>query len=192
MNEQFSLSDTDVKKQLERLLSTEVDVPDAWRTGTNPDVHYPGDCYCRACRYVIDLAKRLPKEQIWLVHGEYGFSIGHAWVELPGDVVFDAVLQRFYGKQGYYEIQSANPLYMYSSGAAMRLAANIPGETPGTTRFGEWHLVLKLPPADPQAPTVIDFDHARELLITSGLRPDMGEHSKNNQSAMKRMRRGRT
>jgi hypothetical protein len=44
---------------------------------------------------------------MWLVHGEYGLGQRHAWVELPGDVVFDGVLQRFYKKLAYYDIELA-------------------------------------------------------------------------------------
>lgn len=169
------LLEADLRRQLDRLRSAEVDVPEDWRAGIDPDVHYPGECYSRAYRYARELALRLLNEQIWLVHGEYGLSIGHAWVELSRDVVFDAVLQRFYGKVGYYEIQIASPWYKYSPGAAMLIAANVPKDSSGTWRCGGWHVVLKLPWADPQNPTVIDHDRARELLITSGLRPDLAE-----------------
>src|SRR5262249_24697980 len=172
----------DLQGQIHRLQCAEVDVPEEWRAGTNEAVPYPEECYHRAYLYACALAPRLPPdEQIWLVHGEYGISTGHAWVELPGDVVFDAVLQRFYRMQAYCDIQLASPWYKYSPVAAMIIAANMP-------KGGVWHLVLKLPWANPQNPTVIDHHRAVELLIASGLRPDLVEPRKKSRPAKKRGR----
>jgi hypothetical protein len=180
------VAEADLRRQLHRLRSAEVDVPAIWQKGIDPRVQYPGECFCRAYHYVIDLVQRLPaNEHIWLVHGEYGISTGHAWVELPGDVVFGAVLQRFYEKPGYYETQSASPWYKYSPAAAMIIAANIPADNSETRRYGGWHLVLKLPWADPQNPTVIEHDQVIELLITARLLPDLAKPSKKSRPATK-------
>ena len=36
-----------------------------------------------------------------------GAGIAHSWLELPGDVVFDGVTQRFYRQTAYYERRGA-------------------------------------------------------------------------------------
>ena len=38
----------------------------------------------------------------------------HAWVELPGEVVFDGVVQAFFTRASYYEVMGALPEKMYS------------------------------------------------------------------------------
>jgi hypothetical protein len=180
----------DLERQIGRFQGAEIDVTEDWRAGTDPSNLRAGQCYEHACRYATNLALKLPaEEQIWLVHGEYGLSVGHAWVELPGGVLFDAVLQRFYRRSDYYEVQFASALYKYSPAAAMIIAANMHGSTPGTTRWGGWHVALKLPPADPQNPTVIDHNRAHELLISSGLRPDLARPKKSGLPAKNRRRR---
>jgi hypothetical protein len=68
-----------------------------------------GDCYTQAYYYATDHA---PDGSI-LIHGHIregrpsSKHIGHAWVELPCDIVFDGVLQKFYHKDGYYEARNA-------------------------------------------------------------------------------------
>lgn len=184
-----SVPEDEIERQLYRLRCAERDVSKELRAGTDPRVHYPGECYFRAYRYATDLALRQSSErQIWVVHGEYGYSLGHAWVELPRDVLFDPVLQRFYEKLAYYAIQMASPRYKYSAQAAMLIRANMPQNSSGVWRAGAWHEVLKLPLADPNNPTVIDFERAAELLVTSGLRPDLAKPSKKTRSPTKRGR----
>ena len=160
-----------LQTQIHDLREAEVSVPDDWRAGIDPRALYPGECYYRAYRYATKLACRLPAlEEIWLVHGEYAIlGIGHAWVELPGDVLFDAVLQRFYRRDAYYEIELAKPWYKYRPAAAMVIAANMPVNPSGTISFGGWHTVLKLPPPDPKIPSAIEYHRAIELLASVGL-----------------------
>src|SRR5260370_933854 len=91
MNEQMSFPEADVERQLQRLRSAEVDVPKDWRTGIDPAVTHPGECFVRACHYATQLWLRLPAHvEIFLVHGEYGLSTAHAWVELGGAVAEQA------------------------------------------------------------------------------------------------------
>ena len=56
----------------------------------------------------------------------------HAWVELPGGLVFDGVRQRFYDRAGYYRVlrRTAEAIYRPAEAAA-RLRA--------TQRYGPWH-----------------------------------------------------
>lgn len=76
----------------------EVVVPREWTTETDKRQIFPGRCHEKACLYAmwhtIDGAM--------LVQGTYYDGLSHAWIELPGDVVFDGVIQRFVDKQSYY------------------------------------------------------------------------------------------
>src|SRR4051812_33245084 len=117
----------------ERLRPAEADVPDEWRRYATPETPYPAECFYRSYRYTIDLYLGLPEEDelgkdgagIWLVHGQYLLSFRHAWVELPGDIVFDGVHQRFYSGGAYRTLQSARAWYKYMSMAAGLLACNV-------------------------------------------------------------------
>jgi hypothetical protein len=81
-------------------------IPAAWRRGTTPGFVQRRECYRRAWRY-LESHQQTPDAK--LVHGSI-FSldrngrVGHAWVLLPGDVVFDGVLQRFYAGSAYHLI----------------------------------------------------------------------------------------
>jgi hypothetical protein len=157
---------------LERLRPAEVtDVPEDWRAGTTPEALHPRDCYFRSFRYVSEhFASGVP---MWLVHGQYLWGTNHAWVELPDGVVFDGAMQRFYRREAYYEIQVARAWYQFDGSAATIIAANLPVGEDGLVPYGTWDVILKLPWADPDNPTLIDADRATELLVTSGLRPDL-------------------
>ena len=54
-------------------------------------------------------------------HAPYFLPFDHAWVELPGDVVFDGVVQRFFTRGSYYAAMSAVILDSYSVADAQRL-----------------------------------------------------------------------
>jgi hypothetical protein len=168
------------RKQRHELKRAEVHVPDSWRAVSNPGELYPGQCFYRSFRFVSNLVAQLNREEgrqatdeVWIVHGEYRGWHRHGWVELPGDVVFDGVLQRFYTKSVYYEVMGARPWYKYSASAAFLILVNMPRLPNGNTLYGEWHVELRLPWADPDNPTVVDFKTASDLLVTSGLRPDL-------------------
>ena len=93
---------------IERLKECEAEVEASLKNGTNPDAMLVGDCYRQAMYYMRDLA---PKGAI-LVHGRVADGMGaacitHAWVELPGGLVFDGVTQRFYRIDAYYEKRGA-------------------------------------------------------------------------------------
>src|ERR1019366_9751139 len=45
------------------------------------------------------------------------------WVELPGNVVFDGVLQRFYDLGKYYESEYARPWYRFTRRAVVWVLA---------------------------------------------------------------------
>jgi hypothetical protein len=162
------------------LTAHKVEVPLLWRSCTDPEKRYLGECFDRALRFIGTLGMTLARDDptrddLWLVHGEY-LDWGeytswqpHGWVELPGGVVFDGNLQQFYERVGYYETVHAQPWYKYSVGAAVLIEANMPRNPDGTIPVGDWHAYLGLPFADPNNPTIIDFDQARELIHTTGL-----------------------
>ncbi|KON67382.1 hypothetical protein AKG34_21425 [Peribacillus butanolivorans] len=92
------------KVDRDKLSKYEVDAGEKYKTGKSKRL-YPRKCYTKAFEYVED---KSDLEDIRLVHGlylSYGINnhCGHGWVELPNDIVFDGVLQRFYEKEGYYQ-----------------------------------------------------------------------------------------
>jgi len=67
--------------------------------GTLPGRIFLGLCYKKAWDYFQEHESEHPV----LVHGirDFGSDNDHAWVELPGDIVFDGVFQRFYRKKDF-------------------------------------------------------------------------------------------
>src|SRR5690349_15123598 len=62
--------------------------------------------------YVLDHAEI---KGMRLIHGVVSHPplfvpLDHAWVELPGDIVFDGVLQTFFTRASYYDIMAAMPV----------------------------------------------------------------------------------
>lgn len=94
------------RRLIEKLAECEVNVPMAWLEKTEPSRIFVGECYRKACYFVSDHNI----EGARLVHGrisDFGVDCSHAWVELPGEIVFDGVTQRFYRRDRYYEVRSA-------------------------------------------------------------------------------------
>ena len=63
-----------------------------------------------------------------LVHGVVSHAphlvpFDHAWVELPGDVVFDGVVQTFFTHVSYYRVMAAVDLDAYSATETTTLVA---------------------------------------------------------------------
>lgn len=167
---------TDVHRDLfDRLRPFEVSVSEAWGRHATPATVYPGRCYdrsfCFLMEYALALGLNAPPADTWLVYGEYWFIQRHAWVELPGGVVFDGPYQRFYDRAGYYEAVDARPWYMYSPRAASLIAAWMPRYPDGTIPLGDWHDRLGLPWADPANPTRIGCGEAARILVERGLMP---------------------
>ncbi len=112
----------------------EVDVKDEYKDGVEPGKDYRGKCFDRAGLYVV----WNPNENIKLVHGTVEFLPGmplefaHAWAELPGNIVFDGIVQRFYDKTDYYQKMHAVKEREYTSQDAMKMMLK-----KGT--YGPWH-----------------------------------------------------
>jgi hypothetical protein len=107
--------------------------------GTRPGRRYWGDCYRRAADYVLARVLRggpCPSvEGLTLVHGTCRAGLlqwGHAWVELPGGLVFDGVRQQFYEPAGYHRILQTTAEATYRPEAVM-------AQLRATQRYGPWH-----------------------------------------------------
>jgi hypothetical protein len=102
-----------------------VRVEPGWARRTWPRRRYPQQCYPKTVKYVLDH----PEIQgMRLIHGVVSHSphflpLDHAWVELPGDVVFDGVVQTFFTRASYYEVMAAVGLDAYSAAATRRRIA---------------------------------------------------------------------
>ena len=125
--------------------------------GTRPGRRYWGDCYRQAIAYMLAHAPMDGAEpsaqtaenaetstsgsgagtggELTLVHGLCRAGPvwwGHAWVELPGAVVFDGVRQQFYDRESYCRVLGTVAEATYSFDAMLeRLQA--------TERCGPWH-----------------------------------------------------
>lgn len=80
---------------------------------------FPRQCFARASRFLLDQPSDLVAT---LVQGLIGSEkILHAWVLLPGGVVYDGVFNRFYQRSDYYRERRAIDLVVYSPLEVARL-----------------------------------------------------------------------
>jgi hypothetical protein len=115
------------------------DVGEALACGTHPRRRYWGDCFRRAAEYMLDRclpgSRCPPQAGLRLVHGtgRTGSVLwAHAWVELPGGLVFDGVRQRFYDRADYGRVLGVTAEAIYQPLEVVdRLRA--------TQRYGPWH-----------------------------------------------------
>jgi hypothetical protein len=129
----------EVQKQLVRLAPAEISVPRRYSLYTLPDRQFPTECFPRACYYVQ--THRI-KGVVYVFGKSLGGGFGHhGWAELPGNVLFDGVLQRFYDKTEYYRIEFAMPWYRFTRTAVLWLMEHRMPDW-------RWHLTLGLPWAD--------------------------------------------
>jgi hypothetical protein len=108
----------------ELLASAErVSVDATWAHRTWPRRRYPQQCYAKTLKYVFEHAEI---GGMRLVHGvaahvPHLVPFEHAWVELPGDVVFDGVVQTFFSRASYYVVMTPVLLDAYSAREAAAL-----------------------------------------------------------------------
>jgi hypothetical protein len=131
----------EVQKQLVRLAPAEITVPRRYSLYTLPDQQFPTECFGQACYY-------MQTHRIKGMEYVFGRSLGgglgnHGWVELPGNVLFDGVLQRFYDRSEYYRIEFAMPWYRYTRTAVLWLLEQLKRDD-GTINW-RWDLTLGLP-----------------------------------------------
>ena len=110
-----------------------------FRHGTRPGKRYWADCYRRACEYVLAHSRTDgsygPIAGMRLVHGvcrDGDVVWAHAWVDLPGGIVFDGVRQQFYDRAGYRRVMHATEEATYDAGGMVERML-------GTRRYGPWH-----------------------------------------------------
>lgn len=101
------------------------DVEVGWAGHTWPRRRYPQQCYARTVKYVLDHSDI---DGLRLVHGVVSHAphfvpLDHAWVELPGEVVFDGVVQAFFTRASYYTVMAAVPMDTYTTAETRQLLA---------------------------------------------------------------------
>jgi hypothetical protein len=101
----------------------QVEVAAAWVRRTWPRRRYPQQCYQKTLKYVCEHADIAGMR---LVHGVISHSrpvspLDHAWVELPGGIVFDGVVQAFFTHDSYRRVMSAVPLDSYTLSESQQL-----------------------------------------------------------------------
>ena len=81
-----------------------------------------GKCFDTAGRFVLNNYSEGD-----LIHGiiKLGeIKIAHAWIELPGDIVFDGTQTQFFDKSDYYKVTNAVPEYKYTFDKAREFMLN--------------------------------------------------------------------
>lgn len=143
-----------------RLQPHVVDVPRAWRKAVLPTHRFPRDCFARAI-YFIHSSPHMPQALYVIGETVGGGMQQHGWVEIDDSVVFDAVMQQFYDKAGYYTAELANPWYRFTRPAMMYLRRTFEKQDSWSYR---WDAVLGLPWArDPANPLLVDLTLAKEF-----------------------------
>jgi hypothetical protein len=100
--------------------------------GTHPGRDWRGRCYELAFKYVV--GHRLVAPELRLVHVTLfivGVPLPHAWVEIPGEIVFDPVTQAFYNRDDYYRVLHAKAEAHYTTAEASQRAIS-------TNHYGPW------------------------------------------------------
>jgi hypothetical protein len=68
-------------------------------------------------------------------HAPHFIPLDHAWVELPGEIVFDAVVQAFFTRASYCAVMAAVSLDAYSAAETKRLVAEHDHPGPWNARW---------------------------------------------------------
>lgn len=115
----------------------QVAVPTGWARHTWPRRRYPQQCYSKTVKYVREHADI---SGMRLVHGvvshpPHFLPLDHAWIELPGQIVFDAVVQTFFTRPSYYNVMSAMVVQTYSAASAQGLATRYRHDGPWNAKW---------------------------------------------------------
>jgi hypothetical protein len=150
--------------------SYDVKVPEEWRRHTTPGKFYPGECFERAYEFLNKIVRDKEtgdlEKEVLFVYGTSIVSPDHCWVELPGRIVFDGVLQRFMRFPARQRNRTYEAWYKFTCGAIWLIRCRLPS-SPGTLREGFLE-PLGLQSA-PKASAIIDHNEARDLLQARGL-----------------------
>ena len=166
------------RRQYERF---EIDPPGSpWIEGVDSENVYPRACYMMACEYAYHIARSFLDYKV--VHGETSLVFGgHAWVELPNDLVFDGVYQRFYRRDDYYgQMAHAKPWYIYDRRAFRVLYSGLEDS------LGQWWSKLDLPMIFNRPAIEVSGDYAHELLAKYVIRSGEAALRKSNKTALVR------
>ena len=108
-----------------------------WARGTWPRRRYPQQCYAKTVKYVLDHPEIKGARLVHGVvsHAPHFVPLDHAWVELPGDIVFDGVVQTFFTRSSYYSVMTAVALDVYSAEATRRLVTAHGGPGPWNAKW---------------------------------------------------------
>jgi hypothetical protein len=123
----------------ELLASAEqVNVDPSWARRTWPHRRYPQQCYAKTTKYIVDHPDIIGMRLIHGVvsHAPHVVPFDHAWVELPGDIVFDGVVQTFFARGSYYRVMAAVALDDYSARETTRLVAEHGHPGPWNAKWG--------------------------------------------------------
>jgi hypothetical protein len=103
----------------------QVTVEAGWARRTWPRRRYPQQCYAKTVTYVVDHPEILGMRLIHGVvsHVPHLVPFEHAWVERPGDVIFDGVVQTFFTRVSYYTVMAALALDAYSAPETIALVS---------------------------------------------------------------------
>lgn len=90
----------------------EPEVPEDWQVGVDPRRRYWKRCYEKAGQWIIN---HFEGEMVFgLIYTDSGIAAAHAWVHLPGDIVFDGVWQRFVRWEDYQRLLKATVIEAYT------------------------------------------------------------------------------
>jgi hypothetical protein len=138
----------------ERLKPYEVEVPRTFHREVVSDKYYPGACYPRSI-FFIRRSPHLPQALYVLGEARCGGRQQHWWVELKHggrEVVFDAVMQTFYAKAGYYQSEHVWAWYRFDRQATMWISRRQHRQEHWSYR---WDNVLDLPFAERDEPPML-------------------------------------
>jgi hypothetical protein len=115
-----------------------VSVEAPWARRTWPRRRYPQQCYAKTAKYIVDHPEIIGMRLIHGVvsHAAHLIPFDHAWVELPGDIVFDGVVQTFFTRVSYYRVMAAVGLDAYSALETTHLIAKHRHPGPWNAKWG--------------------------------------------------------
>jgi hypothetical protein len=113
---------------VEEMRPFEVEPPLPYQLRRKSSITFPRKCYERAFKYILDHAGTDAR----LIHGSYRVGADHAWVAIPGGIVFDGALNCFYAAESYLQHLECVPEKEYSAQEAMRAGMQ-------HRNYGPWH-----------------------------------------------------
>lgn len=126
-----------IKKQRDEYKELEIDVDHIYKINVINRV-YPKECYAKSWDYMV--FSPCP-EKLILVHGTCmvlgGLPIGHGWIEIEENIIFEGVYQRFYDKEKYYEARGLIKLFEYTFAELRELSYEYKHKGPWKRDMGE-------------------------------------------------------